>query len=117
MSNFLTTSNHWIALGVAIILTSISQVLLRAGAKGKTSAQSASFLNPKILFGYLLFFVVVLLMIYSMQEISLRTASALNSVTYILVPLMAHKFVNDPIDTRIILGSLTIIVGIVVFFI
>lgn len=117
MSNFLITSNHWVALCVAIILTSISQVLLRAGAKGKTGTRPTSFLNPKIFFGYLLFFVVVLLMIYSMQEISLRTASALNSITYILVPLMAYKFVNDPINTRIILGSLTIIVGIVVFFI
>ena len=117
MSNFLTSPNHWIALGVAIMLTSISQVLLRAGAKGQISTKTTSFLNSKILLGYLLFFVVVLLMIYSMQKISLRTASALISITYVLVPLMAHKFVGDPINTRIILGSLTIVVGIVVFFI
>ena len=61
--------------------------------------------------------VVVILMIYAMQEITLRTASALNSISYVLVPLMAHQFVKDPLDSRIFFGSVIIFIGIVVFLI
>jgi len=117
MDNTLTISSHWIALGAAIILTSISQVLLRSGAKGKAGLNSPSLLNTRILFGYMIFLVVALLMIYAMQEVSLRAASAMNSITFILVPIMAHKFVKDPMNPRIMLGSLTILIGVVVFFI
>jgi multidrug transporter EmrE-like cation transporter len=104
------------ALAGAIFLTAISQVLLRVGAKGKTSSKSA-ILSRSTLSGYLLFLIVILLMIFAMQRIPLRTVSAFHGITYILVPLAARIFVKDPLDVRMMFGAGTIVVGIVVFFI
>lgn len=115
MNDIFTISNHWIALGLAVVLTSVSQILFRVGAKDQ--AKLASLVNWKILLGYLLFCIVVLLTIYALQAISLRSASAMTSITYILVPLMAYKFVKDPISVRIIIGSIIICIGVIVFFI
>ena len=91
--------------------------MLRSGAKEKGNSMVAAIFNSKTLIGYLFFFIVILLMIFAMQKISLRTASAFNGVTYILVPLMAHWVVKDPINVRMILGSVIIVFGIVIFFI
>jgi len=104
------------ALAGAIILTAVSQVMLRVGAKGKTSSKAA-ILSRSTLSGYLLFLIVIFLMIFAMQEIPLRTVSAFHGITYILIPLAARVFVDDPLDVRMMLGSGTIVLGIVVFFI
>lgn len=114
MSHSPDISQHAIALAAAIVLTAVSQVMLRAGAKGKTGLMAA-ILDPKTLSGYVLFLVVIILAIFAMQKIPLRTVSAFNGITYILVPLMAHWVVKDPLNARMLIGSAMILFGIIIF--
>ena len=62
MSKFLTISDHWAALAIAIVLTAVSQLLLRSGAKELAGSLSMMLLNFRILLGYLFFIIVVILM-------------------------------------------------------
>ena len=103
-----------IALIFSIILTSFSQLLLRVGAK-KSNTANVHLFNLYTITGYVLFLGVMLLMIYAMQKIPLRTAIACNSLTYILTPVLAHMCIKDPINKRILLGSLIIMLGILIF--
>ncbi len=105
---------HEIALGLSIVLTAVSQVLLRLGAKSSKGIVTAVF-NKKTFFGYLLFLIVILLMIYSMQKITLRTVIAWNSTTYIFVPLVAFWIAKDPLNRKIIYGSSLIALGLIIF--
>jgi drug/metabolite transporter (DMT)-like permease len=91
-----------------------SQLLLRGGARGKRSSLAAM-LAPRTLAGYALMGVVVLAMIYAMQKIPLRTATAWNSSVFILTPVAARIFLKDPLTGRMAGAALLIVAGIVVF--
>lgn len=114
MLSFLKTHPNETALGLSIILTAFAQSLLRLGAMNKTRIIS-SFLNIRTLSGYFIFGAVVLLMIYAMQKIPMRTVAAWNSITYILTPLVGHWITKDPFYPRMAFGSIVIAVGIVIF--
>lgn len=105
---------HELSLALSIVITAFSQVLLRLGARNKARIASAV-LNLRTILGYAFFLIVVLLMIYAMQEIPLRTATAWNSATYIITPLAAGWLAKDPLNARMFIGSSFIVLGIVVF--
>ena len=105
---------HELALAASIVITAFSQVMIRLGAMNKARA-IASILNVKTALGYGMFVIVVLLMIFAMQEIPLRTAIAWNSLTYVLTPLAARWLLKDPLNPRMLVGSGVIMLGVVVF--
>lgn len=106
--------SHWLALALSIVFTAFSQGLLRRGAKNKKSLR-AVFLNFETISGYGLFLIVVLLMIYAMQQIPMRDVIAWNSLTYILTPIAAKWLASDPLNIKMGLGSVLIATGILFF--
>jgi drug/metabolite transporter (DMT)-like permease len=105
---------HYLALGCSIVLTALSQVLLRSGAI-RAKNWASSFMNWRSLSGYFLLLIVTQLMVFAMQEIPLRTMAAWNSSTFIVVLLAAWKFLGEKISPRTMVGSAIIVLGIVVF--
>lgn len=105
---------HETALAAAILITPLSQVLLRLGAKNSTTPLGA-LLNFRTLFGYFSFTIVVLLATYSLQEIPLRTVTAWDSLGYVLTPLAAWLLLKDPLTRTTLVGAAIIMLGIVVF--
>ena len=116
MSNSLFSGGfvHAFALGLAILLTSFSQVLLRSGISNAKNIL-VGFFNPKTVFGYTLFLLVTLLTVFAMQKIPLRTLTAWNSTTYVLTLLLSHWILRENLNRKMILGGFFIIAGIVVF--
>jgi drug/metabolite transporter (DMT)-like permease len=110
-----TLSSHDAALLGSVVLTGISQALIRIGAHGRARALH-SFLNPWTLTGNACFAVVMLLMIYAMRAVPFRTAMAVSSLVYISTPLTTRLLAKDPLTLRMLAGSLTITAGVVIFF-
>ena len=110
-----TVSPHDAALLGSILLTAVSQAMMRIGARGRRRALH-SFLNPWTLTGNACFGIVMLMMIYAMQAIPFRSVMAVNSLVYIATPLAARMIAKDPLTWRMMLRSLTITAGMVVFF-
>lgn len=108
-------SLHEAALAAAITLTVISQLLMRMGARHHGRALSG-FLNPWTIGGYSLFGAVVLLMVFAMQEITLRSAMAWASLSYTVTPLAAKLLLKDHLNSRMAVGSLVVGLGVLVFF-
>jgi len=96
------------------VVVVLAQLLLREGARG-TESQLAAILSPRTIAGYMLMGLVVLAMIFAMQKISLRTATAWNSLVYILTPLAARVFLKEPLTVRMAGAALLIVIGIIVF--
>lgn len=111
----LANSLHEAALAAAITLTIVSQVLIRMGARHRERILSV-FLNPWTIGGYSLFGVVVLLMVFAMQEITLRSAMAWTSLSYTVTPLAAKLLLKDHLNVRMAIGSLVVVLGVMVFF-
>ncbi len=96
------------------MLVVFAQLLLREGARNKTTSLAA-ILAPSSISGYLLMGCVILAMIFAMQKLPLRTVTAWNSLAYILTPLAARVLLKDPLSPRMAIAALLIVAGIVVF--
>ncbi len=103
-----------LALFGGILLTAISQTLLRIGARNKVKSTHIIF-NPATLGGYFLFFVIIILVIFAMQKIELKTVMAWNATTYVLTPIVSYLLIREPLDLRIMAGSGIIVIGLLVF--
>lgn len=101
-------------MAFAIILTAGSQVLIRSGAKGRTSV-TTSFFHPLTMSGYFSFVIVVVLMNYALQQLLMSTVIAWNSLTYIATPLAGWFILKDKLTLRMFIGALLIVVGIIIF--
>lgn len=104
-----------IALLSAILLTSFSQLLLRIGARHKKKKEIL--INKATISGYLLFLIVVLLTIFAMQKIELKTAMAWSASTYILTPTISYILIKETLNIRMIFGSAIIVIGLLIFII
>ena len=105
---------YWLALAGGIVLTALSQVLLKAGARNKKKVLH-SFLNPGTLAGYSLFLVVTLLNVFAMKKIPLRTMTAASSITYVLTLVLGYRLLQERVSARMVAGVALIVIGVVVY--
>ena len=105
---------HAVALAVGIVLTSISQILLRRGAGGKVSWY-ISFLNVYTALAYGLFLIVTILNVYAMKTIQLKTITTWISLTYVLTLFLSGWILKEKLNGKMILGVLLIAIGIAVY--
>jgi drug/metabolite transporter (DMT)-like permease len=114
MIDFLSQHVHALSVAAAIVLTGISQLLLRQGARRSNTALRILF-NPITILGYALFAGVVLLLIFAMQRIPLRTVIAWNSLTFVLTPFAGWLVLDERLTPRMAAGAMVIVLGVVVF--
>lgn len=105
---------HGIALALAIVLTAISQLLLRQGAV-RGARWMAGFVNPRSVAGYSLFVLVAALNVFALQAIPLRTLTAWTSLTYVLTIGLSHWILKEKLNAGMLAGCGLIMAGIVVF--
>jgi drug/metabolite transporter (DMT)-like permease len=101
---------HWVALALAILMTAISQVLLKIGA-----CRDGGSLNLITFTGLGMFGLVTILIVFSLQGISLKMVMALNSLTFIATPLAALIFLGEQPKRMDFWSGGLIILGILIF--
>ncbi|MFT5438700.1 MAG: multidrug transporter EmrE-like cation transporter [Alphaproteobacteria bacterium] len=106
----MTATASWYALFVAITLTAVAQVLLKAGSRPDSPAGF-----PLKLLGLGTLGIVTILMVLAMQGLPLRTVTAWTGLTFVLVPLAARLFLKERLSRRTMLASVVIVIGIVLF--
>lgn len=107
---------YYISAIFSVILASCSQVLLKKGANKKFNSFIKEYLNPYVIFGYLILFVCTLLTVYSFKAIDYKIVAIIETLGYILVTIFGKLFFNEKITYKKILGNCLIIFGIIVFF-
>lgn len=105
---------HEYALILSIILTSVSQIILKMGSE-TNKKWIYSLLSYKIFLGYFLLFIVTILNVLVMQKIQLKTMTAWISLTYIIVNILSYFFFKENINKDKILGSVIIVSGIIIY--
>ena len=101
---------------LAVVLTGISQVLLKFGSRVGAKGQFLSaYLNMNTLCGYVLLLVVTVISVIALREVPLKTFYALASLNFVIVPMMSWKFLGEEISKKQFSGICLIIVGIVIF--
>lgn len=108
-----------IYLGIALVsvcLASFSQILLKMGAGKKYPSKIREYLNVYVIGGYGMLFVSMILTILAYSHLSFLSVPIVETVGYVLVPVLSYFFFRERVSLRKTLGIFCIIVGIVIYY-
>lgn len=107
---------------LAVLITSISQVLLKRGAsRGKNYGDTADegflapYLNRYTISAYCLLLLTTIIGVIALQIVPLKLFYAIASLNFVIVAGLSYVFLKEEMSVRMILGIGLLIVGVVVF--
>lgn len=100
---------------VSVLISSISQVILKTSANEKHESKIKEILNIKVIFAYGLFFGATLLTMLAYRKVSLSMGAILETTGYVYVAILGRLVLKEKLDKYKICGNLLIIAGIIVF--
>lgn len=111
---------QYIKLILMIILTSLSQILIKTGS-GKirtgngTGKFIRSFLNPYIIAGMVMVLGAPLLYFSALSRLTLNTAFSFNGLGYVFVIILGRTVLKEKISVFHIAGGLLILTGFIIW--
>ncbi|NCB05421.1 MAG: multidrug ABC transporter [Clostridia bacterium] len=106
------------ALGIAIylvtpLLSAVSQIMLKKSADNPQYTGIRFYLNPLVIFAYVLFFGCMLLNVVALRTLDLTLASVLEASGYLYVMVLGWRFLGEKMTARKLMGNALIVSGIV----
>jgi drug/metabolite transporter (DMT)-like permease len=98
-----------------ILFTSVGHVLLKIAASRIARSGERIYTHPISIGAYGIFAIVALLSIYAMKGLDLKVFFALNSLTYICIPLLAYIILKESFTRNKIIGIIIISIGVIIF--
>ena len=98
-----------------VFISSISQVMLKKASMKKYKSPIFEYLNPMVIFAYMLFFGTTFLSILAYRGIPLSMGPVLESTSYIYVTFFGVVLFKERITKRKLWGLFLIITGIAVY--
>ena len=105
----------YILVYLAIVLAAVGQILLKMGSSKKGFKLLTINLNLWVALAILSMIVSLFLSIRALSVVPLRDMAFILPTVYILVPLFARIFLKERLNRQIIIGTLLIIIGIIIF--
>lgn len=100
---------------LSTLIAVFSQVLLKKSANKKYDSKIKEYLNALVIIGYGMFFISSIISVFSLKGISISYASIIESLSYVLVPIVSYIFLKERINKKQLIGMLVIIVGVMIF--
>ena len=107
--------NYVIVFLVSVLISSISQVILKASANEEHDNKIREILNIKVVFAYGLFFGATLLTMLAYRKVPLSMGAVLETTGYVYVAILGRLVLKERLDKYKICGNLLIIIGIIMF--
>ncbi len=99
----------------SILVSSISQVILKSSANEKHENALKEYLNIKVIFAYGLFFLSTIMTVLAYKGVPLSMGGILEATGYIYVAVLSYLFLKEKISRRKLLGLACILIGIIIF--
>ena len=100
---------------VSVFISSVSQIILKKSAEIKYDSVIKEYLNIRVIGAYSMFFLSTLLTMYAYTGVPLTLGTLLESAGYIYIPVLSFFFLKEKITLRMVIGSLFIICGIIIY--
>lgn len=109
---------YYLLVVISVLIASFSQMLLKSSSKVEHNSFILEYLNWKVIVGYGLMFVALVINIFAMSKgVLVKEVSIIESLSYLFVPTFALFFFNEKINKQKVIAIAVIMVGVVVFFI
>ena len=107
------------SIGVVIYLftplvAAISQLMLKKAADDPRHTGIRFYINPMVIFAYVIFFACMLLNVVALQTLDLTVASVLEASGFLYVMVLGALFLGEKITLRKLAGNLLIVLGIAI---
>lgn len=100
---------------IGVFIGAISQVMLKKAALKTYPSKIREYLNPLVIFAYVLFVVTTFLSIFAYRVIPLSIGPILEATSYIYVTVFGVTIFKEKINAKKIFALLLIIGGIAVY--
>ncbi|PFI46542.1 multidrug ABC transporter [Bacillus cereus] len=98
-----------------IILANYSQILLKKATLQHYDSRIKEYANPYVIIGYFLFVINAGLNVIALKGLALKQASALESLSYIIILIFGWYFLGEKITKRKVIGNIIIVIGVIVY--
>lgn len=98
-----------------VFISSISQIILKKSAQIEYESKIKEYLNPRVIFAYIIFFGATLCSVWAYTVIPLSLGPILESAGYIFVAVLSWLFLKEKITKHKLLGLSVIIIGIIIY--
>ena len=100
---------------LGVVISSISQVLLKKSADVERESKIKEYLNFKTIFAYGMFFLATLCSVFAYKYVPLSMGPILGTIEYVFVAILSYYLLKEKISKRKLIGLITIILGVLVF--
>jgi|AGTN01.1.fsa_nt_gi EamA-like transporter family. len=104
----------YVFMAASILLTGVSQTLLKIGANGQPSGLG-TYLNPASLAGYALFLVVTVCSVLALRDMELKSFYAMASLNFLVIMILSWLVLGERLTKNKVAAVTIIIAGIIVF--
>lgn len=106
---------HAAILMFGVFVSAISQVMLKKAAMKKYASPLQEYLNPLVIFAYVLFVGTTILSILAYRVVPLSMGPVLEATSYLYVTFFGATIFKEKITAKKLLALALIIVGIAVY--
>lgn len=110
-----TTLLYAIVLLFGVFISAVSQVMLKKAALKQYDSPLKEYLNPMVIFAYILFVGTTFLSIIAYKGIPLSMGPVLEATSYIYVMIFGVKIFHEEINRGKCIALALIILGIVIY--
>lgn len=100
----------------SVVLSSVSQILLKISAKKSHGSFLKEYLNPLVIIGYVFMGGATLTTIAAYQGIDYKNGPIIESLGYILVMVLSYFLLKETVTKKKIMGYVMILIGVIVFY-
>lgn len=103
---------------VVVVFTSIGHLLLKIAATRVTESNGRARMitHPLSLLAYGVFAFVAFLSIFAMKGMEMKSFFALNSLTYIVIPVIGFLVLKETLTRNKVIGVVFITLGVLLFY-
>lgn len=100
---------------ISVLIASISQILLKKSANKTYNNKINEYLNVLVVIGYVLFVISSIMSVVSLKGITISYSSIIESLSYILVPILSYLILKEKFNNKQVVGIIVIIIGIIIY--
>lgn len=109
-------NKYWLMLFAAVVISTVSQVLLKRGTQRKRNTFWDDYLNPWVIAGYVLMVISTICVIFAYRGVDYKNGPVVESLGFIFVLFLGRVFFGERLTAKKIIGTLVIVAGIIVFY-
>lgn len=98
----------------AAFLAAVSQIFLKKSAQKDHGGVIREYVNPYVIFGYVLLLVSMLMNMWAYQGIEYRFGPVINASSYVFVLILGRLFLMEKITAKKLWGNVLIVIGILI---